>query len=557
MNETPFPAPCPGCRQPLEPGRASGLCPRCLLVRAALATETEEPVVPASLPDMASLAAAFPQLEFGELIGRGGMGVVYRARQRSLDRDVALKLLAPERVTDPEFAGRFQREAQALARLAHPNIVTVHDFGVARVPGPGGGQSYYLLMEYVDGVNLRQAMQAGRFTPEQALAIVPPVCQALQYAHDHGIVHRDIKPENLLLDRDGRVKIADFGIARMLGVPGRSRGGGGGGQEPGQREGEAPTVSTGAGTPQYMAPEQAGPGKGDHRADIYSLGVVLYELLTGELPGSRLEPPSRKLELDVRLDEIVLRALAVEPERRYATAAEFRTRVMATLQSGLAPDGVEGRALVRGISWYLYRPEELATLEGQFCSWRRKGEIRIDGRAIRHQRRAGETVLPLASVRDVSLVSLPASINPAGLDVIRVACQDEGVETVWLLAPTWVPFLVPSLRNRLVTGLAEELRGAVQVLTGRRPTETPREGLPPIPVGRVSPMLLPLVIALPGLLTFLSLADLSRPRSGLWPWVLLLLLMGIPLITYVGIRVFFGGVRWGERRSGSDRGSWA
>src|SRR4029453_17533184 len=153
---------------------------------------------------------------------------------------------------------------------------------------------------YVDGVNLRQALNARRFTPQQALAIVPPVCEALQYAHENGIVHRDIKPENLLLDKTGRVKIADFGIAKMLRTDGT---------------GDAPDESQSIGTPQYMAPEQRNsPRTADHRADIYSLGVVLYEMLTGELPGAALQPPSRKVTIDVRLDEIVLRALEKSPE---------------------------------------------------------------------------------------------------------------------------------------------------------------------------------------------------------------------------------------------------
>ena len=139
------------------------------------------------------------------------MGVVYKARQKTLNRLVALKLLAPERVRDAKFAERFAREAQALAALNHPNIVTIHDFGQA-------GGFYYLLMEFVDGVNLRQLLRARKFTPEEALAIVPPLCDALQFAHDRGIVHRDIKPENLLLDKAGRVKVADFGIAKMMGT---------------------------------------------------------------------------------------------------------------------------------------------------------------------------------------------------------------------------------------------------------------------------------------------------------------------------------------------------
>jgi hypothetical protein len=172
-------------------------------------------------------------------------------------------------------------------------------------------------MEYVDGVNLRQAMKAGRFTREHALAVVPPVCEALQYAHDHGIVHRDIKPENLLLAKDGRVKVADFGIAKMLNAAAPETG----------------LEETAAGTPQYMAPEQKARQTTDHRADIYSLGVVLYELLTGELPGTRLQSPSRKVQIDVRLDEIVLRALEKTPELRFHTASEMRTQVETVLAS--------------------------------------------------------------------------------------------------------------------------------------------------------------------------------------------------------------------------------
>ncbi|MBL9171210.1 MAG: serine/threonine protein kinase [Verrucomicrobiales bacterium] len=247
----------------------------------------------------------FPQLELLECLGRGGMGVVYKVRQKSLNRLAALKLLAPERVADAKFSERFTREAQALAALNHPGIVTIYDFG--QVSG-----CYFLLMEYVDGVNLRQAMQAGRFTPEQALAVVPPVCEALQYAHDRGIVHRDIKPENLLLDREGRLKIADFGIAKILHQDG---------EETSTVESQLP------GTPRYMAPEQAAAQRTDHRADIYSLGVVLYELLTGEMPGPALQPPSRKVQIDVRLDEIVLRALESRPELRFSSASEFRTQV--------------------------------------------------------------------------------------------------------------------------------------------------------------------------------------------------------------------------------------
>jgi tRNA A-37 threonylcarbamoyl transferase component Bud32 len=287
-----------------------------------LKTETvlsgEAPAAQPPLPPR-DIAPHFPQLEILECLGRGGMGVVYKARQKSLNRFVALKLLAPERINNPEFAGRFAREAQALAALNHPNIVTIYDFGQA-------GGFYFLLMEFVDGVNLRHLLRARKFTPEEALVIVPPLCDALQFAHERGIVHRDIKPENILLDKSGRVKVADFGIAKMLGN-GAAAGGG---------ETNAPANATrqAVGTPGYIAPEQAAhPQRVDSRADIYSLGVVFYEMLTGELPGKRIEPPSRKVQIDVRLDEIVLRALEQKPELRYQQASVLKTQVETIAQT--------------------------------------------------------------------------------------------------------------------------------------------------------------------------------------------------------------------------------
>ncbi|MBL9184660.1 MAG: protein kinase [Verrucomicrobiaceae bacterium] len=312
MNPPSSHSQCPRCGDSLPTDAVGGLCPRCLMVGAMQPTQDGESN--ASLPPMTpeELAPHFPQLEILECLGRGGMGVVYKARQKSLNRLVALKLLAPERADDPQFAARFEKEAQALAALNHPHIVSVFDFGQA-------SGFYYLLMEFVDGVNLRQLLQSKRLTPKEALSIVPPVCDALQCAHDHGIVHRDIKPENLLIDKSGVVKIADFGIARII-----------------HRETDTPvcleTGQTGVsaslpqGTPAYAAPEQQN-GHADHRADIYSLGVVLYEMLTGERPKDKLEAPSKRVQVDIRIDEIVLRALEKTPELRFATAAEFRTQV--------------------------------------------------------------------------------------------------------------------------------------------------------------------------------------------------------------------------------------
>lgn len=298
---------CPSCHRPLPPDAPGGLCPACVLMGA------REEVVPAGLPDLDQIRAAFPQFEILECIGRGGMGAVYKARQPQLDRMVALKILLPGLERDPGFAERFAREARALAKLNHPSIVAVYDFGES-------GGFFWLTMEYVDGVNLRQAMQAARFTPAQALAIIPELCSALQFAHDHGILHRDIKPENILLDARGKVKVADFGIARMAGD-----------------ERLNPTLTmTGAalGTTAYVAPEQIeNPRAVDHRADLYSLGVVLYEMLTGELPLGRFPAPSERSASDPRLDEVVFRSLEKQPEKRYQQAEEFSNKVAGAASS--------------------------------------------------------------------------------------------------------------------------------------------------------------------------------------------------------------------------------
>ena len=254
------------------------------------------------------------------------MGAVYKARQKHLDRIVALKILPPDIGQDPAFAERFAREAKALARLNHPNIVTLYEFGRT------SDGLYYFLMEFVDGVNLRQLMDASRVEPREALAIVPQVCDALQYAHDQGVVHRDIKPENILLDRRGRVKVADFGLAKITGQDEQSGGGAGGGVS-----GPLTEMGKVVGTPQYMAPEQAAsPGIVDHRADIYALGVVFYQMLTGELPNSPAEAPSHVVQIDVRLDEVVLRAIERDPDRRYAQASVMKTQVEAISRSPAA-----------------------------------------------------------------------------------------------------------------------------------------------------------------------------------------------------------------------------
>lgn len=307
MNHNTEARKCPQCQATIPPESPGGVCPKCLL--AAAGKTALDPGAPHfdGIPTLAELKPLFPQLELIDFVGRGGMGCVFKARQPQLDRMVALKLLPRELGADPHFSERFNREARVLAKLSHPNIVGVYDFGMA-------AGFHYLLMEFVDGLNLRQAMQAGRFSPAEALAIVPRICEALQFAHEHGVLHRDIKPENILLDAKGRVKIADFGIAKLVG------------------EEQPPVTLTVAGTalgsPHYMSPEQLEkPEQVDHRTDIYSLGVVFYEMLTGELPIGRFSPPSERVTLDQRVDEIVMRALAREKELRQESANQVKTEV--------------------------------------------------------------------------------------------------------------------------------------------------------------------------------------------------------------------------------------
>jgi tRNA A-37 threonylcarbamoyl transferase component Bud32 len=299
---------CPECQASLGPDAPEGLCPTCLLKQVAAPTEHEPNTAsPAPAPQLSRLQEAFPELEIHEMVGQGGMGAVFKVSQRRMHRTVALKVLPESLAQNPEFSERFTREAQVLARLTHPNIVTLYDFGERK-------GIYFLLMEFVDGVNLRQAMEAARFSPEQALKVVPRICDALDYAHQQGVLHRDIKPANILLDTDGTIKLADFGIAKLTD----------------STESEITLTRTGGtlGTPHYMAPEQIEkPSEVDHRADIYSLGVVLYEMLTGELPIGRFAAPSIKSEAHPGIDSVVLRALEKDRNERQQSAGEMKTDV--------------------------------------------------------------------------------------------------------------------------------------------------------------------------------------------------------------------------------------
>lgn len=311
---------CKTCESLLD---TDGSCPKCLMI-----VGLDSELLAGELLPLEIAEDRIPGYRITGTIGRGGMGSVFAAQHLHLDREVAIKLLAPEGVAGQGFADRFRREARTMASLAHPNIVAIHDFGE-------DGELYWLVMERVDGVNLRELMTEG-LTSEQATDIVRQVCDALHYAHQQGVVHRDVKPENILVDRTGRVKLGDFGLAKLL------------------HQGSVATRLTGSrhvmGTPLYMAPEQVNtPLEVDHRADIYALGVVLYELLTGSLPVGRFEPPSVNGRADARLDAVVLKALEHTPDRRYQQISEIRQDLDGALHE-LEPSKPEPRGAPAAMS---------------------------------------------------------------------------------------------------------------------------------------------------------------------------------------------------------------
>jgi len=229
------------------------------------------------------------------------MGEVYLARQISLKREVALKVLAPELSNSLDFVARFEKEAAALASLSHPNIVNIIDRGEH-------AGTYYFAMELVNGPSLRELVREGPLAPTQAVEILQAVALAIDYAHKKGVIHRDLKPENILIDADGVVKVADFGLAGIVGVDDAVH---------------LTKTDMAMGTFHYMAPEQRRNARDvDARADLYSLGVMLYELLCGEVPAGVFRMPSQRIAgLDPRTDEIVRRAMESEPNDRYQRAS--------------------------------------------------------------------------------------------------------------------------------------------------------------------------------------------------------------------------------------------
>jgi serine/threonine protein kinase/tetratricopeptide (TPR) repeat protein len=483
---------CPQCGTPLSPGALAGLCPACLLKMGAAAdTITDAKQPPFNPPTVAELAPLFPQLEILELIGKGGMGAVYKARQKQLDRIVALKILPPGIGHDAAFAERFTREAKALAKLNHPGIVTLYEFGSSGRESaqtePASAQAsqsrltsaatplYFFLMEFVDGVNLRQLLHAGRISPREALAIVPQICDALQFAHDQGIVHRDIKPENILLDRRGRVKVADFGLAKII-EPESGRADLPVSPNIGAAQQHGPTGVMG--TPNYISPEQiATPGEVDHRADIYALGVVFYQMLTGELPGKKIAPPSTKVQIDVRLDEIVLRALEKNPELRYQQVSEVKTCLETIVNSGSTGNPTPETpshepALLKVSNCYYSTPEYAQSFVGRFIHvYSGKGELRLDEEKLMFTSEWFSTIIPLHAIQNLRVGNHSRLAKPARLDYLVVEYKTNDRIQRILLTPYQTP--LPWAANKCVAEWLMAIRQAVTRAGGVVPGATP------------------------------------------------------------------------------------
>ena len=283
------------------------------------------------LPSREELTPLLPELEIQQLLGTGGMGCVYLARQPRLDRMVAVKILPKELARDEKFAERFSREARAMARLNHPNIVRVYDFGTA-------GDIGFLIMEYMDGMNLRELLESGSLSADEACRIFDQVSSALQYAHDEGVIHRDIKPENILFSRAGHVSLADFGLARLAVGSGC--------------EVSLTQTRQAMGTLNYMAPEQwDDPKSVDHRADVYAMGILLYELLTGRVPRGSFPPASSLAAVPTAVDEVIHKALQVSPDKRFATVADMNAVLASAIAGGPQTDAIHNGTLTRVLNF--------------------------------------------------------------------------------------------------------------------------------------------------------------------------------------------------------------
>lgn len=264
-------------------------------------------------PTVAELQKQIPQLEILSFVGHGGMGTYYRARHPKLDRHAAVKILPVDPRTDTDLIAGFKKEARAMARLSHSNIIGIYEFLETET-------ALYLVMEFVEGDIFERLINARSFDLSEILAIITQICSALNHAHENGVIHRDLRPGNTMLDQSGLVKVGDFGLARLMG------------EELFRRK--MTETNLAMGTMDYVAPEQLETGYPvDHRADIYSLGMMIYKLLTRVLPRGSFVVPSKLVpNLDPRIDDLVIRCLQRNPANRFQQVTELWTEVNRLLE---------------------------------------------------------------------------------------------------------------------------------------------------------------------------------------------------------------------------------
>lgn len=360
---------CLTCGTPITAEVLGGKCPVCLRKVALMEPTMPGDTLPESRmtlrnagwepPSAAEVEALLPRGFYSveSFIGRGGMGAVYKGTQLVLKRPVAIKIMRQDSATNDEFKKRFEREALALAKLNHPNIVAFYDSGQT------SDGLLYFVMEHVDGVSLAALIKAGISDMDVRL-IGMQMCDALAYAHGKGVVHRDIKPANVLMDAKGRVKVADFGLARLIGS---------------ELDVSALTVSGRVmGTLGYMAPEQLRGAQVDHRADLFALGAIFYEMLCGERAEGVFDPPSKRMGCDPRWDEIVSRAMQPDPAARYQSATEVRSALDALATPFISEEqkarrrwrvrAVSIAAMIAALGWLAWSQWAPVSTTGKFAA---------------------------------------------------------------------------------------------------------------------------------------------------------------------------------------------
>jgi serine/threonine protein kinase len=353
------------------------------------------------------LAASIPAYEVTEILGRGGMGAVYKARQKSLKRWVAIKVLPLVAADDElQFAERFRNEAETMARMSHPAIVNVHDFGET------SDGLLYIVMEFIDGTDVHRLIQgSGRLSEDYALAITAHVCDALAYAHARGVIHRDIKPANILIDQEGNVKVADFGLAKM--------------SHPDLDYGLTRS-NVAMGTPDYVAPEVLSYGMvADHRADLYAVGVMLYQMLTGEVPRGLFKLPSQKgIDADPRFDDIICKAMEPDRDERYQSAMDVRAALDVILTTALPKEDGTGVVPVEDVP-----PKVVAKGTRRSASRKNAGNRAPDDRARNPVKKgsSSSTMIVIGTIVTVLVVAVFLVFSKKGTSPAGVSASSQPV----------------------------------------------------------------------------------------------------------------------------------